>query len=108
MFKNIPLILSSLFLSGVFSSVPESLCSFQSACDLLVGLLGSFARPLLQDAFLEMIRNERPALGCELATAAEEAPSPPVGLATSDDAAVFTCGGCDADAHTAASLSCRR
>lgn len=63
MFKNIPLILSSLFLSGVFSSVPESLCSFESACDMLVGLLGSSARPFLQDAFLEMIRIVRPAQG---------------------------------------------
>lgn len=63
MFKNIPLILSSLFMSGVSPSVPESLCSFKSACDLLVGLLGSSARPSLQDAFLETIRNVRPAPG---------------------------------------------
>lgn len=63
MLKNIQLILSFLFLNADFSSVPESLCSFESVCDLLVGLLGSSARPSLQEAFLEMIRNVCPALG---------------------------------------------
>lgn len=63
MFKNIPLMLSCLSLSGVFSSVRESLCSFKSACDLLVGLLGSSACPSLQDAFQKMIGNVRSVLG---------------------------------------------
>lgn len=67
MFKNIPLILSPSFSLSLserwFSSVPESLCSFESSCDLLVGLPGSSARPSLQDASLEMLRNVQPVLG---------------------------------------------
>lgn len=58
MFENIPV---SVWESS-FPSVRESLSSFSSACNLLVGLPGSSACPSLQDAPSQMLENVRSAL----------------------------------------------
>lgn len=58
-----------------------------------------------------MIGNVRSALGGEVETTQQMLrypPFPPVGLNTSNNAAVFTGGNCNAEAHTAASLSSHR